>query len=389
MVLNGQNGTVVIESNHIDVQGQVSGSGAVVLKATDASRDIVVGSVAGGSGNAMTISAASLQNLGGMESIVIGQQGADGHAAANAGKVTVGAFNTDGAVQVYGSTVTVQAGSGTHSNGGITLDGSAGVQVSGNLNAGSGSVQVSSASGAVRFDAGSNLVSSGNVDIRAAGSIAIGHIQADSVTLHSSGGSVAPQTTSGTPDIVANTVSIFGSGTAMHANGPAGGSLLIDADQIYVGSSRGSVFQETGPDGITRFYVLEGGELRMLAAGVGDVKRITQDPSAPAPAQQAAWEGLEGMRTVALPSSMTLGFPVASSLGTLNAGVSSYLSLNGSGTALSSGAGNGSLSASSLGLGDQLRQSFILGSSGLQSLSTGQVANDAASFDYWLEDLVI
>jgi hypothetical protein len=136
------------------------------------------------------------------------------------------------------------------------------------------------------------------------------------------------------------------------------------------------VLQDTGPDGRTHFYVLDGATLYEQVVGLGDVVRYTEDPTSPA--QLLSSDAIVGSTVIAPAWAMT------SPSVDLNTKVASYL-----GSVTVGGAASGTLVAGSQGMSNLSGKSLTLGSPGLQSLSTGDAASDTVTFDYWLEDLVL
>jgi len=242
------------------------------------------------------------------------------------------------------------------------VDGRDGVLVEADVSAGSGTIVLTSGAGDVRMQAGS-MLEAGRVEIRAADDVGLGRVQADTVVLHSDGGTIFDSDGDAGVNVVAQAVSFSGYGPRADTGGNA---IEVQAPVLQVTAPSGVALQDTGADGRTPFYVLDGGRLYEQAVGVGAVQRVTQDPT------QAAPQWLD----VALPSGAYGGQwePLASGTGlaAANGGVSAYL-------AAITLDGAGGLSGAP----------YALGTPGRQPLSTGQAASQEVIFDYWLEDLVV
>ncbi|PWF55728.1 beta strand repeat-containing protein, partial [Massilia glaciei] len=266
VVLQGTAGVFVIEANTLTLNGDVLGAKDVLLRPTDIGLDITIGG--SGASGAYNISVAMLQRLVGMEHLVVGVRGADGHAALGAGDVSIaplnlGAFSA-ATLEVYGGLVTLSVGAGELAvRSGIVLDGREGVVLHDSVRTSGGGIVLNSATGAIGMDGGATLSAPGTVRIEAAGNLAIGLVQADSVLLRSTGGTIADAATDGAVNITANTVSIYGYGPRVGL----GDALEVNAPTVFVQAPTGIVLQDTGADGRTHFYVLDGATMYEQAIG--------------------------------------------------------------------------------------------------------------------------
>ena len=381
VVMSGTAGVFVIEANTLTLNGNVSGADTVVLRPTDLARHInLAGPDVVGDYN---ISTATLAHLSTVHNLVVGTQGADGHAAAGAGGVTVTAVDfgalTAAPLRVYGSDVIVPAASGTlHAAHGITLDGRNSVVLHDCLATTSGDVVLYSANGGVTMDAGVAVTTPAQLTVQGAGDLRIGQLHADSVVLRSSGGTISDASADASVNIVANTVAIYGYGPKIGS----GNAVHVQAPSVFVSAPAGMVLQDTGTDGRTHFFVLNGATMYEQVIGVGAVTRPTQDPS-PVAAPVVLPTGLLPASPALvsyLPSEFSSSVPTGSSVASYLGGLVTSAASAPGGLVLAGSQGMTRLSAAS---------SFTLGTPGMQSLSTGAAVSDNIAFDYWLEDIVI
>jgi hypothetical protein len=373
IVVHGQNGPLVLQSDTLTLQGTISGAGTVVLTTVDPTRGIEVGTGAGGAGT-LNIDLATLARLATATELVFGSEGMSG-------KVRIGAIDlsaiTAAPVTVHGGLVEVQAGSGVLRTGAaLVLDGRSGVLVGDDIVAG-GAVAIGSGAG-VTMAAGTHVSGSGRIDVVAQGTISIGQLTADLVVVDGA-------TLQGNGDTAAN---IVARQVSLHGYGPLAGqgnALVLDAPIVHVAAMSGMVVQDTDPDGRTHFNLLDGGKMYEQAVALGSVERVTADPAAPAGSPAYAF----GSRAQVESMASLLGDSGWGSAWAASAATSGYLSGNGVANGAATGAELGMLSSSSLGLTRLFGQSFALGSAGQQALSTGQPASGTVDFDYWLEDLVV
>lgn len=358
VVFHSTNGQFVVEANMLTLQGDVVGVKDAVLRPSDASLDIVVGgSVAG----AFNISSAMLQHLSGADSLVIGVQGGDGHAAAGAGKVTLapldfGAF-TAAPVKVFGTSITLAAGSGSLSASSFSLDARAGVILEDSVTASAGDIVIYSASGAVTMSAGTALTATNAVVLDAAGALGVALITAEHAVLRSASGGIVDVNGDTAVNVVADTVSLYGYGSLVGSGNP----IEVQSPAIYLAAPTGVEVQETSPDGRTHFYLLDGAAMYEQAVGIGQVVRHTADPT-PASVPEAS-APVSGAFAATAPAAPVFQFVAPADAGSM---VASYLA----GTAGVGRAAAGTLSASALGLGKA-------------------PAAVELEFDQWLQDLVI
>jgi len=354
IVFDGAAGEFVIEADTLVMNGDVRGADQVVLRPSDAARDIVVG----GSGvdGAFSITSSMLGHLAGAGQLVIGVQGADGHAAPGAGKVTLAAIDfaalTGAPLQVFGSTVVVEAGAGSLlAANGLVLDGADGVVLHDSVGATAGDVTLYSAKGAVTMDAGTAISGAASVTAQAAGNLVLAAVQGQHVVLRS-GGVILDASADDAVNVVAKTVAIYGMGPQLGA----GNAIEVQAPSLFVQAPRGTLVQDTGPDGRTHFYVLDGANLYEAAIGIGEVVRQTTDP------------------TPLLPVGPTLA-PLA------------LMPLGGEG-----GARTATASGTALYLATAGRIEAVSGgalSAGAQGLAAGQGGVEDLPLAFWLEDLVL
>ncbi len=356
VVFHGQPGVVIIEANTLTLNGDVQGAGTVRLHPTDIGRDIVVGG--SGAAGAYNVTSAQLAHLASATEVLIGTQGADGHAAEGAGAVTLAAIDfaalTAAPIKVFGSVVTLAAGSGTlHAASGIVMDGRDGVVLHDSMSSVAGDIRVYSAQGAVTMDADAAIAGSAAVSIEGAGSLSIGLVQGKTVLLRS-GGVIADAAADDKVNVTADSVSIIGYGPKLGA----GNAIEVQAPSIYVSAPTGMVLQDTGSDGRTHFYLLDGATMYEQAVAIGTVARSTAAPAAVS-ANAAAMQALSAPVTAAAPTAFAAhAFSAASYL----AGADSAMTV--------AAAQTGSLSA---------------GADGLLARATAPAAN----LDYWLEDLML
>jgi len=369
IVVHGQNGPLVLESDTLALQGKVSGAGTVIVKTVDPGRGIEIGTGSTGSGT-LNIDAATLAKLAAATELVFGSEGMSG-------KVTLGAIDlsaiTAAPVTVHGGLVEVQAGSGVlKTASSLVLDGKSEVLLGDDIVAG-GTVSIGSGAG-VTMAAGTHVSGSGRIDVVAQGAIKLGQLTADLVVVD---GASLSGNGDGAANIVAKQVSLHGYGPLAGQ----GGALVVQSPIVHVAAMNGVVVQDTDPDGRTHFYLLDGGKMYEQAVSPGGVERVTQNPATAQAAQAVAYGG----GAMVEPMASLLGGSWSSSWGSGSA-TGAYL---GAGAAVASASQPGLLSAGSLGIAQLLGGSYALGSAGQQVLSSGQPATPAAGFDYWLEDLVI
>jgi hypothetical protein len=360
VVFHGQAGVVVIESNTLTLNGDVQGAGVVTLHPTDIGRDIVVGG-AGGTG-AYNVTSAQLAHLATATQVIIGTQGADGHAAAGAGVVTVNPMDfaavTSAPIQVYGSVVTLAAGSGSlKAANGVVLDGRDGVVLHDSVGSTAGDIRVYSALGAVTMDADALIAGSAAVTIEGAGNLSVGLVQGRDVVLKS-GGVILDAGADDKVNVTASSVSVIGYGPKLGS----GNAVEVQAPSIYVSAPTGMVVQDTGSDGRTHFYVLDGATMYEQAIAIGATARST---AAPAVAGSAALTGQSSSSAVAAAPALPGLFDAHTS------SAATYLASLGNASTIAGAAGTGGLTASANGL------------------QASTATANATGFDFWLEDLVL
>jgi len=360
--VHGQTGPLVLESDTLTLQGNISGAGTIVVKTVDPGRGIEIGTGSTGAGT-LNIDMATLAKLSTASELVFGSEGMSG-------KVALGAVDfaalTSAPVTVHGGLVEVQAGSGVLRTGAsLVLDGRNGVLVGDDIQAG-GAVAIHSGAG-LTMVAGTHVSGSGRIDVVAQGEVRIGQLQADLVVVD--GSTLRGNGDAGT-SIIARQVSLHGYGPLSGQPG----ALVIQSPSVHVAAMSGVLVQDTDPDGRTHFYLLEGGKMYEQAVALGSVERVTRDPAAAQPAQAFGFDAgvmVEPMASLLASGNWSSNFGTGTvTLGYLNSNVTA------------SPAGQlGLLSAGSLGI--------VQGSAGQQLLSTGQSLAAAPDFEYWLEDLVI
>jgi len=359
VVFHGQAGVVVIEADTLTLNGDLQGAGSVTLHPADTGREIVVGG--SGVNGAYNVSAAQLAHLATATQVIIGTRGADGHAAAGAGPVTVNAIDfsvlTGAPVQVYGSVVTLAAGSGSlQAANGLALDGRDGVVLHDSIGSRLGDIKVYSALGGVSMDAGVSIAGSAGVILQGAGNLALGLVQGREVVLRS-GGTILDAAADDKVNVTADSVSIIGYGPKLGS----GNAVEVQAPAIYVSAPTGMVLQDTGADGRTHFYLLDGATMYEQAIAIGTVTRSTAAPAA-----------VSGMQTaqaapVTLAAAPAAAFAAFAEHTSIAAGYLATLNL-----ADSAGAGTSPVLAAS--------------ANGLQAAALDAMGD---SFDFWLEDLML
>ena len=277
IVLSGEAGEFIIEADSLVINGDVQGAGIVQLRPGEAGRDIVVGGA--GSDGAFSITDSMLAHLSGASALVIGMQGGDGHAATNAGKVSIVATDfaalSNAPLQVFGSTVVVEAGAGSLvAANGLVLDGRDGVVLHDSVSAVRGAVVVYSANGGLQMDAGTVLGGTGAVTAQAAGNLVLAGVEGKHVVVRS-GGVILDAAADDAVNIVADTVALYGMGPQLGM----GNAIEVRSPSLFVEAPRGIVVQDTGPDGRTHFYVLDGATMYEAAIAVGETVRHTEDPT--------------------------------------------------------------------------------------------------------------
>jgi hypothetical protein len=276
VVLHAVDGQFIVEANTLTLQGDVSGAANVVLRPSDMTRDIVVGGTADG---AFNISADMLSHLSSAEKLVIGVQGSDGHAAVGAGNVTLAPIDlaaiTAAPVQVFGTSITLAQGAGSLNAASIMLDGRTGVTLHDNLTASAGDAVLYSAAGAITMDAGTAVTATTAVVLNAAGQLAVAQISAANVVLRSSSGTIVDVNGDDAVNVSASTLSLYGYGAPVGTGNP----IEVQAPAIYLAARTGVELQDTGPDGRTHFYVLDGATMYEQAVGIGNAVRTTVDPT--------------------------------------------------------------------------------------------------------------
>jgi len=372
VVVHGQAGVFVIEANTVVLNGDVQGADTVLLRPTDISRDIVVGGSGTGAAGSYNVSDAMLGHLSSASQVVIGTQGADGHAAAGAGSVTLAATDfslvTAAPIAVYGSSVTVSAGAGSLlAAHGLVLDGRDGVTLHDSVGSVAGEVAIYSANGAIRMDAGSAVTGSASVSIAAMGDVELGQVNGKSVVVRSTSGVVLDAAKDDKVNIVADTVAVYGYGPKLGS----GNAIEVQAASIFISAPTGMVVQDTGADGRTHFYVLDGATMYEQAIGIGSVTRTTLDPT-PVKAQGAALERAFDPASFA-PAAASTSAPVFSH-------VASYLGQIG--TVQADGIDGGDVVVAS-------SQGLVRAAAAPTFASGAATPAAGAQFDYWLEDLVV
>jgi len=361
VVFHGQAGEVVIEANTLTLNGDVQGAGTVRLQPTDIGRDIVVGGA--GAAGAYLVTNDQLAHLASATEVLIGTQGADGHAAAEAGAVTVSAIDfaafTAAPIRVYGSVVTLAAGSGVlHAASGIVMDGRDGVVLHDGVRSDAGDIRVYSARGTVTMDGDATIAGSAAVSIEAAGSLDIGLVQGKTVVLRS-GGTIADAAADDRVNVTADSVSIIGYGPKLGSGNP----VEVQAPAIYISAPTGMVLQDTGADGRTHFYLLDGATMYEQAVATGTTARSTAAPSA-----AAVTAGADALQAVSASPVTQASFAAFAAHVSSTA---SYLAAAGSGEAPA----------------DHDAQVLSASADGLQAAAAPGPA--AADMDYWLEDLML
>jgi hypothetical protein len=143
------------------------------------------------------------------------------------------------------------------------------------VTASAGDVVLYSVAGGIAMDAGTSVTASAAVVLNAAGSLAVGQISAINVVLRSSSGAIVDVNGDDAVNVSAGTVSLYGYGAPVGTGNP----IEVQAPAIYLAARTGVELQDTGPDGRTHFYVLDGATMYEQAVGIGNAVRTTVDPT--------------------------------------------------------------------------------------------------------------
>jgi hypothetical protein len=324
---------------------------------------------------------------------------------------------TGAALEVQGSTITIAsggAGAAVQTPGALTLTASGNVDInSGISTAGVNSVSVVSIGGNINMAAGTLLNSrGGDVQIRAtnAQTVAIAGINARSADLSVSGvvniqagsATVTDANQDATADIFAKAVNFSGYGPSSTTNGNV---LEVVAGVVRIDAPQGSVVRHSDLTGRTYFDVIHAGHLYQELVVIGDVTRVTENPSSLLTKGDTALiaAGVPSNSTllqnpVAIQSLASAIAPIQTTASSSSAmAVSRYLATTPVNEALNStidlsglgltGNQQDLLSSNTYGLTNGLQHAYVLGTPGEQPLVSGLNTFSQDTFEYWVDTL--
>jgi len=216
-----------------------------------------------------------------------------------------------------------------------------------------GDIKVYSALGGVSMDADVAIAGSAGVILQGAGNLAVGLVQGREVVLRS-GGTILDAAADDKVNVTAGSVSIIGYGPKLGS----GNAVEVQAPAIYVSAPTGMVLQDTGADGRTHFYLLDGATMYEQAIAIGAVTRSTAAPAA-----------VTGMQTAQAAPVTLSAAPVAAFADHTSSAASYLASVH---VAANADAGTSPVLTAS--------------ANGLQAAAP---AAKGESFDFWLEDLML
>jgi hypothetical protein len=413
-------GNLTIDAQSLAFLGGVdslssSKSGSVLtLKSTAFNDNVMIGSSVGLElSGALNLTTRDVLAIGSnFAKVVIGEVGLGAITLAGDTDLTsmVGA-----GVELRGDTITVTSSSG----GVVQVPGSVSLSAAGNIVLSSGistssasRVALSSSAGAITMGQGARLDSKGgDVDIAAAGDLAIGLIDARSadlnvrgvVTISAGAGGITDANKDNNPDIFAKAVDFSGYGPTV---GGGGDVLEAVADVVHISVPQGVVVRDTGANGSTSFNVMSDGKLYQQIVVQGSVTRVTEDPTtllqksdsdliaAGLPPTSSLLRSPIESRLANAPIAPTMPLPVAMS----GMAVSRYLSAPSVNETLVHMVDLKSLdvrytpnpdllSDNSYGIATRLQQSYILGTPGEQPFISGLDTFSQDTFEYWVDTL--
>ncbi|MEI6026054.1 MAG: hypothetical protein WCT47_05100, partial [Betaproteobacteria bacterium] len=254
----------------------------------------------------------------------------------------------------------------------------------------------------VTMAAGSNLTSSGDVTVMAAGDVRLARVDApgQTVTVRAEGAGASVKSIAGQAgvNVVAGKVVVEGFGPL----DGQGGALRVNSGQVDLFTPSGLVLRQTQTNGEVHFLVMVDGvsylqlvntQRDAVASGkVGlPVVQSTQGPAAPL-ASTGGWALALGADT---PSSLqraaSPGWSTITAQPEVGWSLSNARRVDAQVARLTTAdvTWNAALAASADQQGDTLSRAFLLGVPAAQPLAAGSSAALAAPFDYWVENLTL
>jgi hypothetical protein len=380
----GQDGDLVISANALQLLGVVQGSGAANASLTTATQGGAISVGASNAAGALNLSPELLDKLQGFAQVMIGTVAADGHAAVNAGPVTLNSAALShvvaGSLAVFGRDIAV-SGQGpvlpvAHN---LTID----------------------ASGGIDMAAGSALTTGGaDISLQARADLVVATLEVRSATVS---GTVSLSSAAGViRDADAdNAVNVRAAEVVMRGNGPlyqAGSQAAVvevDAARVNVDAARGIVLRDGGANGSSMFTLVDDATVRQqLVVTTGLTPRGTAAPavlqaSTVNSADLAAW------LSALMPKAGGLGSAHSMGISSLRSQADEYLDHAGAGLDLAltlpglSSIDNELLSSPSAGLTGRLTCAYLLGAKSMQPMISGLQRVGSGGFDYWEESLAI
>jgi hypothetical protein len=329
--------------------------------------------------------------------------------------VTTSGNTTAGAViEVTGASITLASlpGGVVQVPGSLTLSAAGLIELNSSISTvSSNTITVTSASGNITMASGTRIDSGGgDVQISAvnANTVTIGTINARSGNLSQQGivdiqagmGVITDANKDTAADIFAKAINLSGYGPGPGSNGDV---LEAVAELVRIDVPSGSVLRHSDVDGRTYFDVVRAGLLYQQIVVVGNVTRVTEDPSTLLQRGDEALIAAGVSFGSSLLSASVLAQPTAALFDSAPkpfamTAVSRYLApvatsafLEGDvvleGIDLAGQVGEDLLSDSSYGLASRLQQSYILGTPGEQPMITGLDTFSQDNFEYWVDTL--
>jgi hypothetical protein len=382
----GQDGDLVISANALQLLGVVQGSGAANASLTTATQGGAISVGASNAAGALNLSPELLDKLQGFAQVMIGTVAADGHAAVNAGPVTLNSAALShvvaGSLAVFGGNIELSGPVSTlHQSAFVGLD----------------------AAGSITMNAGSGLRAPGvDLTLQARGNVAVTALdlrasdRSGTATLSSQSGVISDADLDSSVNIYAGAVVMRGDGPLYQAGSQAA-VIEVEAQRVNVDAGHGVVMRDGGTDGSSVFNMVDGSTVRQELVVKGPALRETSTPTAihqmsSNASEFAAWlSALQ--RGAGLLGAAKFSQSVLSAAVPVHGNTADYLDHLGYDAAMTvSGI---SLSASdmllpqSYGLAERLAKAYLLGAKALQPCSSGLQPVGADNFDYWEESLVI
>jgi hypothetical protein len=391
-------------------------SSTLTIKSALITDNIMIGSTAGQElAGALNLTTRDIQAIGNyFTKLVIGE--------ADRGVITV-AGNTDltsvtgSSIDILGNTITLQAsidGKPVQVPGAVSLAAKGNVVLnSGISTTATNQVTVVSSNGSITMAQGTRIDSrGGDVQISAvnAATVSIATINARSgdlsqqgiVDIQAGGAVITDANIDAAADIFAKAINLSGYGPASGSNGDV---LEAVAEVVRIDVPNGSVLRHSDVDGRNYFDVVRAGQLHQQIVVVGNVTRVTENPSTLLTrvdgrdaALIAAGVPINSslLSASVLTQSTAVFFSLAPQL-TSSTAVRRYLAPASTSAVLQgdvvlresteNGLGDDLLSGSSYGLASRLQQSYILGTPGEQPLISGLDTFSQDNFEYWVDTL--